>query len=143
MIIMRKYLLLYLLFIISISCTEAEYEKISATYPDGSAKTKLYYKDAEMTQLLREVHFYDNEIMKMEGFWEDGEKTGHWKYWFQNGTLWTEAHYESGKENGLKTVYYKNGQKYYEGKMVDGERNGMWKFWDMEGNELKTIDYPN
>lgn len=127
--------------ILIVSCSTTTYEFVVESYPDGSPKTVRHYKDEDQKVLLREVQYYNDGGIYIEGTFKDGERSGTWKAWHRNGNLWSQGEYKNGKENGLKTVYYENGGKYYEGELRDDNRAGKWTFWNEEGQKIKSIDY--
>jgi antitoxin component YwqK of YwqJK toxin-antitoxin module len=82
-------------------------------------------------------------------------KIGTWKYWFDNGQLTAEEHYdmsgnptgiwksyyadgtlesEVNKTTGAVVYYHANGTKAEEGTMnINNERTGVWKGWHDNG----------
>ncbi len=99
----------------------------------------------------------DDNGVYAEGNYRDGQQTGLWTEYTEQGTVWSRGSYESGKMDGLWLFYwgpgnlesrghYKNGEKvgfwlrYHfdgqlaeRGKYVNGQRNGYWQFWDLDG----------
>lgn len=136
------YLILLIPFLMA-SCTSTPVEVVEETYSDSIAKTVRIYKDESKQILLKEVQYYENGQMKLEGPFKDGERNGQWSYWYADGKLWSQGVYKNGVENGLKTIWHTNGQKYYEGNLKMGNRIGVWKFWGEEGKLVKEIDYDN
>ncbi|HLG04312.1 MAG TPA: hypothetical protein VI731_12010 [Bacteroidia bacterium] len=85
-------------------------------------------------------------------------KTGTWKYWFDNGQMAAEEHYDNtgnatgiwkswhnngqlaseiDKSSGTAIFYHANGKKAEEGKMDNITRVGAWQGWHENG----TINY--
>ncbi|MCG8404667.1 MAG: hypothetical protein MI923_05655 [Phycisphaerales bacterium] len=57
-------------------------------YPDGSQKAIGYVKRDGLTAYRRHGHwatYHQNGQMASDGFYENGEKTGIWKYWDEHG----------------------------------------------------------
>ncbi len=138
---MRRFLVPVISFLLIVSCTVKPFEVVEETYPSGSPKTVKYYNNESKEILLSEINYYEDGTKKMEGAYENGERTGKWSYWYPDGKLWSQGVYKNGKENGLKTVWHSNGQKYYEGNTKEDKRTGVWKFWDEKGELLKQVDY--
>jgi antitoxin component YwqK of YwqJK toxin-antitoxin module len=130
-----------ILLVLTVACKIKPVEVVEETYPSGAPKTVKLYKNESRETLLGEVNYYEDGTKKMEGGYENGERSGKWSYWYPNGKLWSQGIYKNGKENGLKTVWHSNGQKYYEGSAVNDKRTGIWKFWDEKGNLVKEVDY--
>ena len=62
--------------------------------------------------------YYDNGNLKVTGIYdENGQKTGEWK------------------------SYHENGKLYSVGKFENGKATGKWKFFDENGNLTKTETY--
>jgi antitoxin component YwqK of YwqJK toxin-antitoxin module len=137
---MKIRIVLFLL-VLAVGCKIKPFEVVEETYPSGSPKTVKYYNNESKETLLSEINFYEDDAKKMEGSYENGERTGQWSYWYPDGKLWSQGVYKNGKENGLKTVWRSNGEKYYEGNTKEDKRIGVWKFWDEKGELLKEVDY--
>jgi antitoxin component YwqK of YwqJK toxin-antitoxin module len=138
---MKKSLHWLLSAVLVFSCSTRTHEFVEESYPDGTPKVVRHYKHENKEGLLKEIQYYNDSSVYIEGSYKDGERDGVWTAWFRNGKVWSTGEYRNGKESGKKTVYYENGQKYYEGMVEDEKRIGKWTFWDEEGNMLKTIDY--
>jgi uncharacterized protein len=138
---MRSILVSVFLIALLSGCMKKPFEVVEESFPSGKPKTVKFYKNDTKEILLKEINFYEDGAKKMEGAYENGERSGTWSYWYPDGKLWSQGVYKDGKENGLKTVWHSNGQKYYEGNSKDDKRTGIWKFWDEKGNLLKEVDY--
>ena len=127
---MIRILFIFLLALMIGCKPKAPHENVESTYPDGSAQLIRFYKNEAMEELVKEVHYFENGVKRMEGGYKNGERHGEWTAWYENGNIWSRGHFNLGVENGLKTVWHENGEKYYEGEVVDGQRTGIWKFWN-------------
>ena len=116
------YPLILLLFVLG--CSSTGYEVVVESYEDGNPKLVRYYRDENRQDLLREIQYYEDGKVYIEGQYKDNEREGKWTAWYRNGNIWSTGEYQKGMENGLKTVYHENGNKYYEGHVVDDERVG-------------------
>lgn len=97
-------------------------EKNTEFYNNGNLKTKVI-----KYQFLSEViHFYENGKIQEIGFFDvDGNKTGHWLYYYENGNLMTEASFKNNKKSGKWKTYNQKGKvivymKYKRGKRIEG-----------------------
>ncbi len=138
---MRNVFILVVSVFIFASCTPKPFEVVEETYPSGSPKTVKFYNNEGKEILIKEIQYYEEGAKKIEGAYENGERTGKWSYWYPDGKLWSQGFYKNGMENGLKTVWHSNGQKYYEGSTLDDKRVGIWKFWNNKGELLKEVNY--
>ena len=91
--------------------------------------------------------------------YKNGKLNGEFKEFFENGSLFQigtfkngdmkniKVFYENGKlkfEQNLKNKkrkyrgYYQNGKLEVEGEVFQGDEIGLWKYYNEEGNLLKT-----
>lgn len=137
---MTRTLLLILLVGIAFGCSRKEV--VEATYENGNPKVvKYYHKKGGNPLLDREIIYYQNKQKKVEGDYKDELRTGHWKAWYENGTIWSEGDYKDGKRNGHGIFYHKNGKKYIEGMYRDDIRVGAWRFYDTTGALTREVDF--
>jgi antitoxin component YwqK of YwqJK toxin-antitoxin module len=138
---MKKYLTVFLLFLILVSCNRQQ-SVVEETYPDGSPKKVcLYTGRGEKRQLIRETTYYPNGKLQMDGTYKNNQRDGQWIYWHQNGSKWSEGFFREGKNEGRRLTYFENGKIRYEEYYKDGIRVGKWKFFDDKGKLLQVIDY--
>lgn len=117
-------------------------ELVEETWPDGSPKVvKHYVTEIDAKKLVKEISYYKTGIKRLEGEFNNGQRNGRWKYWYKDGTLWSEGFFTEGKRSGVGTTYHENGKKYIQGSYENGERVGKWSFWDENGKLSKEIDY--
>lgn len=50
---------------------------------------------------------------------------------------------QTGKKKGKVTTYYEKGKKESSGKVKNYKKQGTWKYWDEQGNLVKTIQFTN
>ncbi|MGF6907162.1 toxin-antitoxin system YwqK family antitoxin [Fusobacterium sp. PH5-44] len=62
---------------------------------------------------------------------------GGFRNYFDNGLLYEEGHYKSGKLDGRYVQYFKNGRIYIEGYYDNGHQVGQWKTFEENGKLLK------
>jgi len=78
--------------------------------------------------------YYDNEKLKFEGEYLNGEKNGKGKEYFKSGILRFEGEYLNGERNGKGKEYNYNGIIIFEGEYLNGKRHGKGKtFYINEG----------
>ena len=122
------------------SCNQPNIE--TELFDDGSVKLeKTFDKIDGKAQLVKEIAYHPNGQKYMEGAFKDELREGKWTSWYDDGTLWSEAEFKAGENQGLFTVYHFNGQLYYKGAYNNGERIGVWIFFDESGNKTKEINY--
>lgn len=77
-----------------------------------------------------------NGKLEAEGlFDEQGEKSGQWSYYFDDGLLGATINYVNGIAEGeSKNYYYRSGKLWNVGSYKDGKKVGVWK--DYHRNEM-------
>ena len=113
-------------------------------YPNGKVKVKATYKDDKPEGVWRE-YSEDGEIEKSyifkygiiigEGIiTEQGEKTGPWKEYFDNGVLKGKGNYDKDVRVGPWTYYHRNGEIEQTG-IYDslGRNEGVWNWYYASG----------
>ncbi|WP_299014298.1 toxin-antitoxin system YwqK family antitoxin [uncultured Polaribacter sp.] len=124
---------------------------------------KTFYKNSD--SLL--VQFFRlNGTLKTEGTLTGRKRRGKWKYFYPDGALMSEEHYNTnGKLHGKQTVYYPDGKitelaayengllhgitkKYASnGSLIEevtfksGKENGLAKYFELNGNLKETGNY--
>lgn len=83
---------------------------------------------------------YSNGVKKLEGELVNGERHGTWKFYFENGFVWSEGKYWYGKRKGHSTVFYPSGKVQIEGTYKNDIKIGNWKLYDKDGSLNKTIN---
>lgn len=101
-------------------------------------------KEPQKKEFVREteqvLERYPNGAKKMEGELVNGERHGVWKFYFENGFVWSEGKYWYGKRRGPSTVFYKNGKVHMEGNYKNDLKVGTWKLYDENGDLSKAIN---
>lgn len=139
---MKTWTILLLLVFTFNACQKKTIEKIEETYADGFPKlVRTYQQIGNKQVVIKETYYHANHQKSMEGGIKNGKRHGKWTAWYEDGTIWSEGHYNEGIDDGLKIAYHENGNKYYQGNYKNGERTGVWKFWDKEGKLIKEVQF--
>jgi len=77
--------------------------------------------------------YFENNVLKAEGWIKNNQKTDYWKFYHQNGKLKQEGHFSSNKETEYWCFYRENGTKEREGHYINGLENKWWIFYDEKG----------
>lgn len=118
--------------------------KLMALNIEGLRNLTWYYKENYYSngQLYVKMPLYDTIIFNVKTFWS-------------NGNLMEDAYYYGGMYLGPYKFYYENGQLKEEGQFRDipksfknynfeqTTREGNWKFYDNNGNLIKSENYKN
>lgn len=97
--------------------------------PDSNAKEGL--------NVIR----YKNGVIKAQGNYKSGYKTGEWQSFYESGKLWSDEYFTSGLPDGKVSVYYDNGQMMYQGQYKNGRPVGGWTYWGKNGQVVRKEDY--
>ena len=123
-------------------------------YPDGKLKVSAMYRNDVPEGIRRDYRpdgtveksqMYHNGIVTGEGnLLEDGNKDGHWKEFFTDGSLKAEGNYDDGKQVGEWKFFHLNGKTEQAGKYnKQGKPDGKWKWFYEDGKLLREENYRN
>jgi len=123
-------------------------------YPDGNIKFSAMFRNGIPEGIKREystdghvekAYLYKNGAIIGEGIVkDDGNRDGHWKDFYPDGTLRAEGDYENGKQINEWRYYHSNGTIEQTGKFnKQGKLDGSWKWYFDNGKLLKEENYRN
>ena len=121
-----------------VSCEHKPTEKVMERHPNGQASKVFYY---EGDKLVREVDYYEDGAVMMEGPMENGERNGDWVSYFPDGKVQSKGTFQNGVRTGKSEVYYENGHLWMEGNYKDGHQQGDWVYYDEQGYELGHVNH--
>jgi antitoxin component YwqK of YwqJK toxin-antitoxin module len=137
---MKKLLFILLFAQLAFGCSHKKV--VEATYENGNPRiVRYYHKESGNEVLDREVIYYQNKQVKMDGEFLQEQRNGIWKAWYENGNLWSEGEYKNGKRNGKGISYHENGKKYIEGMYRNDVRVGIWQFYDTTGVLTREVNF--
>ncbi len=100
-----KILLLIGISLVAFSCSKGE-KKVVASYDNGKPFIVEYYKKHKGKDTKTyELHYYSNGKIRLEGKFKNNKKSGVWKYYFEDGTLFAQTDYTQMQEGSLWQVY--------------------------------------
>jgi antitoxin component YwqK of YwqJK toxin-antitoxin module len=106
---------------------------VKQTYDNLKEKEVFVYPDCSDTTYYRRQGFYKNGQMSSEGYYRNGEKTGKFKSWAENGNQTADWEIVEGKEHGFIQCWYDDGEKKREATLDKGIENGHFKEWYENG----------
>jgi hypothetical protein len=77
--------------------------------------------------------FHRNGKLRSQGQYADGESTGHWWFFREEGALDYEVDYVAGEYDGLYVSYWPNAARHVEHHEKRGKLDGVAKSWDEQG----------
>ena len=78
--------------------------------------------------------YYNDGVLKEEGWVNNELKTGFWTYYYKNEVVKKRGHYKNNLPTKYWYFYRKNGVLEKEGHFVNGTKNNWWLFYDEKGN---------
>lgn len=93
------------------------------------------------SSLVYHKEFYNNHVLKAEGWLLDGEKTKYWKFYRPDGRLKSEGHYVLGKKCKYWFFYRPNGKKLKEGSFKEGRMTEWWTLYTRDGEISEKCQY--
>jgi hypothetical protein len=84
---------------------------------------------------------YPDGKTKIKGHMRNGKRHGVWSSYFPDGKPWSFCDYENGELTGTSVTYHSNGTTYYTGDYRHGHEVGLWRFYDAQGNLVKSVTY--
>lgn len=107
-------------------------------FENGHLKITGYYLNGE-NPFGTWTYYYDNSKTEYILNYDNGKIDGSYKYFHNNGQLWTEKIYKDGLLIKVVSNYDKNGRKKDAGTIKNG--TGKLYNYDTEGNLIETIEY--
>lgn len=111
--------------------------QIIKKYKNGQVKSIENFKNGKLNGEFKE--FFENGSLSQITIFKNGDMKNI-KAFYENGILKFEQNLKDRK--GRYKGYYPNGQLEAEGEVFQGDEIGLWKYYDEEGNLLKT-EYKN
>ena len=111
--------------------------QIVKKYKDGQVKSIENFKNGKLKGEFKE--FFENGSLFQIGTFKNGDMKNI-KVFYENGNLKFEQNLKNRK--GKYRGYYPNGKLEIEGEVFQGDEIGLWKYYNEEGNLLKT-EYKN
>ncbi len=108
-----------------------------AVHPDELEQREgLYYEKGSDTPYSGKVE----DPGQMVGQVEDGQRTGQWKGWHENGRQAWVSEYEEGRTR-RHAMWYPNGQMRFEGNYGESGPDGLHVSWREDGQKVSERSY--
>ena len=102
-------------------------------YKNGQVKSIENFKNGKLNGEFKE--FFENGSLFQMGTFKNGDMKNI-KVFYENGNLKFKQNLKDRK--GKYRGYYPNGMLEAEGEVFQGDEIGLWKYYNEEGNLLKT-----
>lgn len=84
------------------------------------------------------VAYWPNGVKQAEGQYEDGNRTGSWAFFDEQGVKTGETQFLADSYHGTRVEFFANGAKKLEETYVNGKRQGQAKAYDAKGKVTVT-----
>jgi antitoxin component YwqK of YwqJK toxin-antitoxin module len=97
-----------------------ELEKnVIQSYENGKDMAVVFFvKDDPEANIVKEIHYYENGNIQVEGTLKNKQRHGVWIFYHDNGNIWSKGEFDNGKSIGCFEIYKPNGElkikSYYE-----------------------------
>jgi antitoxin component YwqK of YwqJK toxin-antitoxin module len=136
---MFKFCYIFLALLVVVSCTNLV-EVVEKKHPNGKPAIVNYYESNDSQKIpVKQIKYYSNGRVEVEGAFSDGKRTGKWVYWHPNGIKWSEGSFKNGESHGKFTVWFNTGKINIQSEYVDGKPHGEWKFYNENEKLIKTV----
>lgn len=83
----------------------------------------------------------ENSKITWKGNFINGEKSGEWDYYYEDGKLKAVVNYKKGELSGIFKQYFENGQLKVIGNYANGKQTGEWKVYYDSGELSQIISF--
>lgn len=107
------------------------------------AENYVRYAPVDKSQIVRHgksVTYFSNGKTASEGQYENGKRTGNFRWWYSNGQKSIEGSYQDDVEHGEFTWWHENGMKKAVGAYDLGTTLSNWKGWTPEGKLVTRVE---
>ncbi len=123
-----------------VGCKNQQTKEVVSFYKDGKPKMEQVYSKSNGTKVIvKEIQYYENGNIKMEGELKEGFRNGKWVFWFEHGSIWSEGFFTDGIRTGETKVYHENGKLFYEGVYHEGQKHDTWNFYNEQGHLVNQV----
>lgn len=120
---------------------QSDKEFVMSTFANGAPQVTWEYGDVDGKRApVYQREYNEDSTLFKEGPMKNLRRTGDWKSYYRDGTIWSESSYKDGVINGKTVTYFPNGKKRYEGYFKNASKTGVWKFWNEDGEFVKEVD---
>ncbi|KAA1243867.1 toxin-antitoxin system YwqK family antitoxin [Aquimarina sp. RZ0] len=87
----------------------------------------------------KEYHreYYDNGLIKTEGWKINDQKTDYWFVYYPNGKVAEKGHFLHGKKEGYWYFYSQNNELLKEGHFKNNKAENWWIIYDIASSKTK------
>ncbi|WP_026450358.1 toxin-antitoxin system YwqK family antitoxin [Aequorivita capsosiphonis] len=87
------------------------------------------YAPSDNKQYIK--NYYENGIIKSEGWLVNNYKSGYWKFYTQNANLSSKGPFKNNKKNGYWYFFDEGANLKKEGHFVNGSAENWWIFYEI------------
>ena len=133
-----KTILPFIFAIVLTACGDGQSKKVISSYDNGQpSKVRFYNKE---NQCIREVEYYENGLVYIEGAIKNDLRDGEWISYFPDGKVQSKGFFKDGLRTDKASIYYENGNLWMEGFYSHDHKCGEWIHYDELGYEILRVD---
>jgi antitoxin component YwqK of YwqJK toxin-antitoxin module len=106
-------------------------------YASSQVKSEYTFRDGVLNGPALTWHM--NGKLKKKGCYHNGQLSGTWVFYDEQGRKMMEANYKGNELNGAYTALYKNGTIREKGQFSEKEQKGTWAFYNENGTIIRKI----
>lgn len=91
--------------------------------------------------LVYHEEYFNNKVLKAEGWMLNGKKVQYWKFYNTYGVLKSEGHFENDVRTKYWFFYRANGSLWKEGTFTNGIIDDWWDFYDTKEQIIERCQY--
>lgn len=122
------------------ACSTPVEETVVQTWPETGQPKEIHTElpDGAGTE-VRIMH--GNGRIHMRGVLKEGERSGTWNTYREDGMPWSQVQYVNGQKDGLFRTWHPGGIPHIEGQHRSGNPHGDWHFYSTDGQLVQTEHY--
>ncbi len=118
-------------------------------FREGGGELRRYHGNGKLyaieqfknNQKFGKAQYFDDDVLRIEGFYYNNKPMGTWKYYSIYGKLIEERNFFGSKDYHYLTEYGVSGKERFEGEVLFGTKSGTWKAYNFYGDLLYTTDF--
>jgi antitoxin component YwqK of YwqJK toxin-antitoxin module len=95
----------------------------------GKISTELKYENG----IIEFVRIWSDSSLFLEANYKNGKENGLWKRWYSEKKIQSEKYFKNGLKDSIWKSWYPNGKLMYEIQYSNGVENGFWKTYFENG----------
>ncbi len=86
-----------------------------------------------------QYEYYDNGVLKSEGWKSGNTKEGYWYFYYPNGKVYQKGKFSKNEKHGYWYFYSQHNQLYKEGHFISNKAEKWWIIYDIASDKESRI----